>query len=484
MQSYLRSFVLVFIFSVQLLDLVQAKPTQNSYRQFRSSADTLVERDSICISAIQIECRQKTKLHIIKRELSVEKGQQVAKKDFMQLLEQESNKLFNTDLFVVADVVPVPSGRDSVELVISLIEKWYFYPIPILELGARNFNEWASMNYDWAWVDWGIRFRQQNFRGRNEDLRLHFQRGFTDKFMVLYNIPYINRKQTTGLQFKWMYAGNRNLPYQTETNGERLIYYGNQTQLKRYEGVIRLIKRSHFYNTHYFSIGFRDNQITDTIRELNPDYFLEGRTRQRYVFFKYDFHRNITDASAYPLKGRWLQLSFEQKGLGFYNDLNKFEMRAMYARFIPLHQKWYWASSFRGLFSFPDRQPYNDQMSFGYFQNNLRGYESYVIDVPRYALSRNTLRYQLFSGRKRLKFMPLEQFQIIPIALYIKGFADFGYTASGMMQDVVSPMANQFLWSTGVGLDVVTFYNAVFRFEGALNREGDMRFSFGIKSDF
>jgi len=52
------------------------------------------------------------------------------------------------------------------------------------------------------------------------------------------------------------------------------------------------------------------------------------------------------------------------------------------------------------------------------------------------------------------------------------------------MQQIVSPLADQFLWSAGVGLDVVTFYNAVFRFEGAFNREGETRFAFGVKSDF
>ena len=479
---YLGLNIFLFCGTISLF----AYPSQGLIRDLQHYSDSLKSPDSICISEVRIECRKKTKLRIIQRELSIRKGQKIAKTNLAQYLEKESHKLFNTDLFVVTDVIPVPSGRDSIEVVVSLVEKWYFYPIPILELGARNFNEWASSyHFDPSWIDWGIRFRQQNFRGRNEDVRLHFQNGFTQKLMLLYNIPYINRKQTTGIRFKIMYAGNRNLPYKTDSQGERLVLQSTSKQLRRWEFATRLSKRSHFYNTHFFTLGFRSNHITDTIQELNPDYFLEGRTQQRYFFLKYDFNRNLTDASGYPLKGMLLRLSFEQKGLGFFNDLNKFEVRALYAKFVPLRKKWFWASSFRGLFSFPDRQPYNDQASFGYFQNTLRGYEPYTIDVTRYALSRNTLRYQLCSTRKQLgKFMPLEQFRTMPVALYFKIFGDFGHTESGSMHPNPSPYADRFLWGTGVGLDLVTFYNAVFRLEFSVNREGENRLAFGVKSDF
>jgi hypothetical protein len=39
-----------------------------------------------------------------------------------------------------------------------------------------------------------------------------------------------------------------------------------------------------------------------------------------------------------------------------------------------------------------------------------------------------------------------------------------------------NPLANQLLWGTGVGIDFVTYYDLVIRFEYTINKQGETGF--------
>ena len=99
-------------------------------------ADT-IRQDSLYIRNVQIECHQKTIDRIILREMALKPGDRVSKHNLRDVLEKESSKIFNTNLFVVAEVFDVPAGRDSIDLVVSVVEKWYLYPVPIVDLADR-----------------------------------------------------------------------------------------------------------------------------------------------------------------------------------------------------------------------------------------------------------------------------------------------------------------------------------------------------------
>ncbi|TAH21604.1 MAG: hypothetical protein EAZ08_02545 [Cytophagales bacterium] len=455
-----------------------------------SVAKSAIVSDSFYIKNVLIECHQKTIDRIILRELAFKKGGKIAKASIDSTLQREASKIFNTGLFVVTDVYPIPIKGDTINLLVSLVEKWYFYPVPIFELADRNFNEWwQQRNRDLSRVNFGIRFTQQNFRGRNETLKILVQLGFIERIGFEYKIPYINHKQTTGLIFKIDYVQNKNLAYRTENN--KLAFAKSENVLReRFWTSLGFFKRNAFYNTHQFTTGFDYQLIKDTLFNLNPDYLVGNRRHQQYFYLNYIYTHDSRDMATYPLKGSLLNFSAAQKGLGNFDDLSQFEVKFVAARFFHLSKPeakkpFFYSGSIRGFISFPSYRPYSELRGFGYSGDFIRGYELYVIDGQHFGISKNTLRWRLISTRKNLsKFMPLQQFSTLPIAAYLKTYLDVGYVKNSFVGDSNKRLTNTPLWGSGMGLDVLLYNSLLWRFEYSRNRQGEWGFFFGFEADF
>lgn len=441
--------------------------------------------DSFLIRSVFVDCNKRTLDRIILRELAYKAGDKIAKENIQTTLQKEASKIFNTNLFVLAEVFYFPVAEDTIDLIVAVTEKWYLYPIPYVELADRNFNEWwQQRGRDLDRLIYGIRFSQQNVRGRNEHLKLTFQLGFTRKFDLEYNIPYIDKKQTTGLNFRFLYDNNKNLAYGTANN--QLMFVRSEEVLRsRFTADVAIFKRSQFYNTHFFELRYHHHQVADTITRLNPEYFLNGANRQRYFEIAYVFNRDLRDMANYPLKGRYLQITAVQKGLSSLDDLNLFDCKFIYARFLQLAKSLYFSTSWRGQMIFPLRVPFSEMRGFGYSGTFVRGYDLYVVDGPRYGVWKNTLRWRIFANDHFLRdVIPMEQFKSIPVAVYLKTYADAGYIDNRFVSLENSRLTNRLLTGGGAGLDLVLYNSAVLRFEYSVNREGDRGFFFNLMTDF
>jgi len=448
-------------------------------------ADSLAVSDSFLIRNVFVDCNKKTIDRIILRELAYKTGDKIAKNNIHVTLQKEASKIYNTNLFVLVEVFYFPVAGDTIDLIVAVTEKWYVYPIPYVELADRNFNEWwQQRGRDLDRLIYGIRFSQQNVRGRNEDLKLTLQLGFTRKFELEYNIPYLDKKQTTGMNFRFLYDNNKNLAYGTANN--RLMFLRSEEILRsRFTADIAIFKRSHFYNTHFFELRYHNYRVADTIVHLNPDYFLNRTNKQRYFEIAYVFNRDLRDMANYPLKGRYLQITALQKGLSVADDLNLFDFKIIYARFLQIAKPLYFSTSWRAQMIFPLRVPFAEMRGFGYSTNFVRGYDLYVVDGPRYGIWKNTLRWCVFANDHFLRnFIPLEQFKSIPLAVYLKTFADAGYVNNPYVTVENKRLTNRWLAGAGAGLDLVLYNSSVLRFEYALNREGDRGFFFNLMTDF
>ena len=113
----------------------------------------------------------------------------------------------------------------------------------------------------------------------------------------------------------------------------------------------------------------------------------------------------------------------------------------------------------------------------------IRGYELYVIEGNRYGVFRNNIRFRLFDVKKEVKWIPVRQFSTVPIAAYLSLIADAGYISSTIAEKYQSRLANRWLYSTGLSLDVVTYYNMVFRFSTVLNAQREMGFFLNLQRE-
>src|SRR5690554_3065235 len=175
-----------------------------------------VDQRYVRIGKIFIVGNKQTKSHIILRELGTYEGDIFYLPDLREILANDKNKLINTKLFNAVEMHLIEAGSFLVDIIIEVNERWYTFPIPILSLADRNFNDWIQ-NHDAKFnrLNYGLRFYRYNMRGRNERLRGIAQFGFDKKFELSYSIPYINTAQKSGLTLYGGYIENKDIPYRT-----------------------------------------------------------------------------------------------------------------------------------------------------------------------------------------------------------------------------------------------------------------------------
>ena len=478
--------ILILILWVSVA-FTSAQNTANRLVLAKSSDDQNLADSSqiqqVTVGNVFITGNRKTKERIILRELTLQPGFSFPMNDLPLLLEKDQEKLVNTRLFLEVSIQPVERSPEVVDLIVQVKERWYFFPSPIFKLADRSFNEWwTNQGRDFSRVNYGVRLLQYNFRGRNESLRFISQFGFSKTFALNYVIPAFDQNQRNGLIFDVGYRDEKNLAYRSSENKQAFLE-SDDILKKTFTTSLTWTHRYSFYNRHFLSFGFYKASVADTVAQLNPNYFLDGRTSQQYFTISYLFTRDLRDYVAYPLQGNFLSLKAEKNGLGIYDDLNRFSLRAKYAQYITLKNNFYLSSSITGVASFPREQAYNNTEAIGYRPDEIRGYELYVVESQNYLIHKITFKKRLFSNVFHVKSVPVPQFRTVPIAIYLKTYFDSGYVDNDFIDPENAALANQFLFGGGLGLDIVTYYDLVIRLEYSANDRGDTGFFLNVRAD-
>ncbi|MCC5931310.1 MAG: BamA/TamA family outer membrane protein [Cyclobacteriaceae bacterium] len=458
---------------------------QQGSKNKKSNTDQSPEELFIQIDRIFIIGNRKTKNVIIERELDLREGEFYLSADFDDIIQRNRQKLINTQLFLSVEISVVEISTSKIDIIIRLTERWYFWPIPLFQLGDRNFSEWwINQNRDLSRLEYGLKFRQFNFRGMNETISLTAQMGFTRLFQLIYDIPYIDRNQKFGLLLYGDYANNRDIAARTE--GHRLDFIRSDEVLReRIRTGFTTTYRPSYYHFHRLNVSYIQNDVNDTIAALNPDYFLEGRSRQQFISLNYTFRSDLRDIQAYPLKGYFLEASLTQNGIGVFGDLNQTLLQFNYSKYYDLGKRLYFAGSIIGSSSFPEIQPYRNLNGLGFNQIFMRGYEIYVIEGQHYIMNNNSVRRLLFSTEKDLSSFTLaKEFNRIPLDFYITAFFDHGYVANYVNYSQNTLFTDTWLYGAGLGLDIVSFYDFVMRFEYSINKIGETGLRLNIRAAF
>lgn len=447
-----------------------------------STASELLEVNRILIVGNKI-----TLDRIILRELSLKPADTIDSQLLPEVLVKDKNKIYNLRLFNTVEVRSILLSDNKVDLLVEVTERWYTFPVPIFELSDRNFNEWwQNYNHDIRRVNYGVRLYKYNFRGRNETLRLTAQFGFSKRFDLAYIIPNLDKNQKQGLAFLFSFAQPKNLSYFTENH--KLLFLKSQDVLRTSSLVgVNYTYRKSFYDTHNIGIEYRNSEVADTIAVLNPNYYSNGDTEQQFEAISYSFTSDHRDVAAYPLNGRHSNIYLKKIGLGLSSSVDQFEINLTHARYLDLKNGYYF-SNFTSLYlSTPQSQPYSLYNAIGYRKQFLRGYEVFLIEGSRFMMNKSTIKKRIFSRGWHLANMPGDQFSYFPLSIYIKGYFDIGYVENfSRYQELLinNTLSNRFLIGAGGGIDMVTFYDTVLRFEYSFTREGQHGFFFNIKKEF
>lgn len=427
---------------------------------------------SIVIKNIVLFGNKRTKDRIILREMDIHATDTLPLSKIDTLFKLNRDRIYNTQLFneVTLSLLPTDVDREKT-LLVEVRERWYIFPSPILELADRSFNEWwYNQNKSLNRINYGMRFTYKNFRGRKEVLKLNLQGGFTKKLEFGYSVPYLNKKQTLGMDIYLGYDQNKQVSYITEENKQQFVKSDDLLRT-RHRVSLNLYYRKSFFGTHSLEMGYNYNQVADTVQKLNPNYFLDSRQSQRYYFMSYSFTYDKRDLRAYAKKGYYFRGDVDQLGFTKVDDLHLTIFYLSFAKYFTLGHNFYLSASSKAKFYTPYNVPYFNMQALGYDQNYVRGYELYVVDGKSFFLQRITLRKKLYERDVNLnRILRFEQFSIIPMAIYLNGFYDIGYVNSPGPYPGNEYLGNEWLRGGGFGLDLVTYYDSVIRFEYSYNK--------------
>ena len=454
-------------------------------REEKTQNDT-VEPASLVINRVILAGNKKTHDRIILRELTLQPGDSVDSDELEDILLKDKNKVYNLRLFNTVEIRKVEVGPNRVDLLVELNERWYTFPNPIFELSDRNFNEWwETFNHDLRRVNYGLRIYQFNFRGRNETLRLTGRWGFSRKIDLTYTIPNLDRKQKQGIAFAFSYSQPKNVAYFTE--GHQLQFLRSRETIKTsWSAGVTYSYRKSFYETHALGFEYQKSNVTDTILLLNPNYFKNGSTRQRFETLTYSFTSDHRDIHAYPLHGHQTNFFVRKIGLGFTEDADMLDLNLTHARYLDL-KNGFFLSNFSSLYqSTSQSQAYSLYTGLGYRKQFIRGYEVFVIEGSRFFLNKTTFKKRILNRNWQFSNVR-KQFSHFPLAIYLKSYADIGYVENFRRYEeltINNTLSNRLLVGVGGGFDVVMMYDMILRFEYSFTREGTNGFFFNLKREF
>ncbi len=449
----------------------------------------------VVIRSVTFRGNVRTRDRIVRREMELHVGDTVRAADLPGKLSWDQRKISNTNLFVTVDVAVKadsatirPDQPTQLDLTVIMKERWYWFVYPVFDLADRNFNEWYyDRGHDFRRTIYGLRLSNRNLSGNADRLGVIAQTGFTHLTSISYAWPYLDKAQTLGLSVSASYATNRDVAY--ASTADKLTYLSVDGELRqRTYTAVNLTRRQGFYRFHTLGASFSYNVIADTVARLNRDYFGNGQTRQRYLQLGYSFTYDRRDNVVYPLRGVFFGASINQTGLWPDNGPRITDLGLSLTRYWPLSkrgatQRLFFAGGLRAAMSMADRIPYYNLRGLGYGNDLVRGYELYVVNGQQFLLSKNSLKFQLFNVRKFLRWVPVKQFNTVPLAAYLSLYADAGYVRSTVAEQYQSRLANRLLFGGGAGIDLVTFYNLVFRLNVSVNREGQRGFFFNLSRD-
>ncbi len=431
------------------------------------------------IGKINLSGNKKTKPYIIFREVSFKIGQDFSPHDLTKTLELTREQLMNTSLFVDVTVYVSSLKNNIADVNIDVKERWYLFPLPYFKLVDRNFNQWfVEQKASFDRVNYGLKFFYNNASGRNDKVSLDLVNGYNQQIAFGYSQPFADKSLTKGFSINVNYSRQRELNYKTIDNKQ--AFY-------KQPDFVREVKRVNLGYTfrpdskyrYYIRSGYAWDKVDDTIIKLNPNYFPNQKNNLNFLEVGAGIQYFKLDYIPFPKKGFSYEIGIANRG--FTKNMNLFSLSVETTNALALTKSSFVQFHNLAVVKLPFDQPYYNSGLLGYGDVYLRGMESYVVDGTVGLLSNTTIYQKLFTYifKNPIKSKTHDK---IPFTFYLKVFGDMGY-AYNKNKDL-NTFSNTFLRTTGIGIDVVSVYDFVFRMEYSFNQIGNRGFAFRTRGDF
>ncbi len=439
------------------------------------------DKSPVIIADIFITGNKKTKAYIIEREIPFKIGNHMMRGDLPAKMELARQQLMNTAMFIEVDLKVDRQVEDLIFITVTVKERWYFFPLPYFKIVDRNFNQWWVENKrSLKRVNYGLKLMHNNFSGRADDLSLNLITGYSQQATFRYKQPNADRSLKYGFDVGLAYERNKELSYFTDSNKQK--FYKNETRFlsKVFRTDVALIYRPKIKTWHYLRIGYTSLSVDTSILTLNPHFFPDGSSKLSYPEITYSINHNNVDYIPYPSKGVTFSASLQKKGIT--KEMNLWQLNTSATYTIPVFEKSQIYLQATGAIKLPFDQPFHNKRLFGYGDLYMRGLEYYVADGVAGFVARATAR------REVLKFnikppIVIQGHDKIPFRILLKAYGDIGYSYDKHPVGF-SSLSNRWLRSYGVGIDIISFYDFVLRFEYSFNQLNEQGLFLHSGSDF
>lgn len=441
----------------------------------QNNLDSSIANSKIIIGDVIVSGNKKTKTNIILREMFLHSGDTVSAADLYNKISKSKQFIYNTTLFVSVDIKAAQQDANKIALIVTVKERWYIFPLPYFKLVDRNFTEWwNNQNHDFNRVNYGLRFLHNNLSGRNDKLNILLLTGYNRQVNVNYDQPFCNKKLTNGFTVGFTFSKQKELNYATSNSNKQQFFKLNNDfakTLARFDFAFNHRPDKNW--RHTFKIGYTAESVDDSVATKNKNYYGDSATEMKYVDFYYSITYANTNYNAYPTKGFIGSVGFYHRGLDALTNLSQVSVSSMVA--IPLNKKIFVRNRTVATVKFPYSKSFINQYLVGYNDYIPRGLEKYVVDGVAGFVSKTNLGFNVFNFNVSLP-VKSATYKKIPFNVYAKLYADIGYSHNPYFNNTLN---NQFLHSHGIGIDIVTIYDIVFKFEYSINQLGESGLVFG-----
>ncbi len=432
--------------------------------------DDVLKSSLLTIRDITITGNRITKGYIIEREVPLKKNGRYSISDILKNLPRSRQSLINTGLFIDVSVDFTNWFNDSLDILVDVKERWYFFPVPYFKPVDRNLNVWINeYNASLSRVNWGLKLIANNVSGRNDKLNIWLITGYSRQVVLNYVAPYFDKTLRNGMGVDFQYSQNKEVNYTTDNNKQ--IFYKDESDFvtEKLRVGVGYSYRTGYIKRHSVGLSFNVNKINDSVLALNPEYFGNNNKEVRYPELGYQYQNINVNYIPYPLRGFQWEISFLKRGIS--KNMNLWEFSAKAGKYWELFPKYYFSWRGKTTLKLPFDQPYFNQQMMGYGDMVMRGLEYYVVDGVVGALSKQTLYREIWSPKLKTG-LKSRSYGVIPFKFYIKVFGDLGYVYNDD-QPGNNLLNNRLLYTGGTGLDMLSIYDLNLSLEYSFNQLGE-----------
>ncbi|MFY0672303.1 MAG: hypothetical protein JXQ87_02800 [Bacteroidia bacterium] len=440
----------------------------------------IVRAQIITVAKVHFKGLKRTKESTLNKLIQLE-GKEIAISDTFSVFSQAKIDLYNTKLFAQINHTTKTQGNNVI-ITFLAIERWYTYAMPYFDLIDRNFNAWwVTRNHELDRVIIGADITQKNTTGHNDDLSFSFLLGNQTRLGLEYELPNNFRNGKYGIGFSFQYHAHRNVNY-NNANDQLAFLTANTVLLNRWLGQASLSFHFDFNRELWINIGFQHENVSSDVTDLNPNYNgIYGLEQLFFGFSKIGLRLDSRDVRGYAQKGQLLWGEVSGYSFAKQGQLNFIELNARYTRHIPFFKRGDLAVSSIVKLSPNKSRPYFLNRGIGWGLNSIRCYDYFVVDGNSFFAQKASFRFRAIDTKLNLKRIKWQPFQIIPFKAAPKIFFDVAYVNNSQYL-LQGDFFNKPIYSYGVGLDLIVFDDAVWRFEYGLNHQGNAAFFLNFTS--